>query len=105
MLQTRSAKRTARAAVKMAVDMVEEALITREEALMRVEPAQINQLLLPRFDEEAKDQAVTRGDMLATGLNASPGAASGKAVFKPRSCSAARSSRRRRHPGQDGNQP
>ena len=83
MLQTRSAKRTARAAVKMAVDMVEEALITREEALMRVEPGQINQLLLPRFDEEAKDQAITRGDMLATGLNASPGAASGKAVFNP----------------------
>ena len=83
MLQTRSAKRTARAAVKMAVDMVEEALITREEALMRVEPAQMNQLLLPRFDEEAKDQAITRGDMLATGLNASPGAASGKAVFNP----------------------
>ena len=83
MLQTRSAKRTARAAVKMAVDMVEEALITREEALMRVEPTQINQLLLPRFDEEAKDQAITRGDMLATGLNASPGAASGKAVFNP----------------------
>ena len=81
MLQTRSAKRTARAAVKMAVDMVEEALISREEALMRVEPGQINQLLLPRFDEEAKDQAVTRGDMLATGLNASPGAASGKVVF------------------------
>ena len=83
MLQTRSAKRTARAAVKMAVDMVEEVLITREEALMRVEPAQINQLLLPRFDEEAKDQAIARGDMLATGLNASPGAASGRAVFNP----------------------
>lgn len=83
MLQTRSAKRTARAAVKMAVDMVQEGLITREEALMCVEPAQINQLLLPRFDEEAKDQAITRGDMLATGLNASPGAASGKAVFNP----------------------
>ena len=83
MLQTRSAKRTARAAVKMAVDMVKEGLITREEALMRVEPAQINQLLLPRFDEEAKTLAITRGDMLATGLNASPGAASGKAVFNP----------------------
>ncbi len=83
MLQTRSAKRTARAAVKMAVDMVDEALITRDEALMRVEPGQINQLLLPGFDEEAKDQAIARGDMLATGLNASPGAASGKAVFNP----------------------
>ena len=83
MLQTRSAKRTARAAVKIAVDMVDEALITRDEALMRVEPGQINQLLLPGFDGEAKDQAIARGDILATGLNASPGAASGKAVFNP----------------------
>ena len=81
MLQTRSAKRTARAAIKMAVDMVEEGLITKEEALQRVEPAQINQLLLPRFDEEAKAQAVAQGDLLATGLNASPGAASGEVVF------------------------
>jgi pyruvate,orthophosphate dikinase len=83
MLQTRSAKRTAQAAVKTAVDMANEGLITREEALLRVEPAQINQLLLPRFDEEARDAAVKRGDLLATGLNASPGAASGKAVFHP----------------------
>ena len=83
MLQTRSANRTARAAVKIAVDMVDEALITIDEALMRVEPGQINQLLLPRFDEEAKDQAIARRDMLAIGLNASPGAASGKVVFNP----------------------
>ncbi len=83
MLQTRSAKRTAQAAVKMAVDMANEGLITKEEALLRIEPAQINQLLLPRFDEEAKDAAIKRGDLLVTGLNASPGAASGKAVFHP----------------------
>jgi len=83
MLQTRSAKRTARAAVKMAVDMMNEGLITKEEALARVEPSQIDQLLLPRFDESAKEQAVSDGRLLATGLNASPGAASGKAVFDP----------------------
>ena len=80
-LQTRSAKRTAQAAVKMAVDMVEELLITKEEALQRVEPNQINQLLLPRFDAQAKEQAARNGNLLAKGLNASPGAASGKAVF------------------------
>ena len=83
MLQTRSAKRTAHAAVKIAVDMVEEGLITKEEALMRVEPEQINQLLLPRFGEAAKEGARGQGNLLATGLNASPGAASGKAVFDP----------------------
>jgi pyruvate,orthophosphate dikinase len=79
MLQTRSAKRTAQAAIKMGVDMVREGLITKEEALQRVEPSQINQLLLPRFDETAKQHAI----QLTTGLNASPGAASGKAVFEP----------------------
>ncbi|MBF8299547.1 MAG: pyruvate phosphate dikinase [Dehalococcoidia bacterium] len=83
MLQTRSAKRTARAAVKMAVDMCNEGLITRKEALMRVEPAQIVQLLLPRFDEVAKEAAIKQGALLTTGLNASPGAASGKIVFSP----------------------
>ena len=83
MLQTRSAKRTAQAAVKIAVDMVREGLITKEEALQRVEPGQINQLLLPRFDEKAKERAIAQGHILTTGLNASPGAASGKAVFDP----------------------
>ena len=83
MLQTRSAKRTAQAAVKMAVDMTAEGLITKEEALKRVEPSQIDQLLLPRFDEKAKAQVAANGDLLATGLNASPGAASGKVVFDP----------------------
>ncbi|MBI2304542.1 MAG: pyruvate, phosphate dikinase [Chloroflexi bacterium] len=83
MLQTRSAKRTASAAVKMAVDMVEEGLITKEAALQRVEANQIYQLLLPRFDEEAKDRLRRQGSFLAKGLNASPGAASGKVVFHP----------------------
>ena len=81
MLQTRSAKRTAAAAVKIAVDMAQEGLISREEAVQRVEPDQIYQLLLPHFDEEAKAEASTAGRWLTTGLNASPGAATGKAVF------------------------
>ena len=81
MLQTRSAKRTAAAAVKIAVDMAEEGLISREEAVQRVEPDQIYQLLLPHFDEEAKAEASSAGRWLTTGLNASPGAATGKAVF------------------------
>ncbi len=81
MLQTRSAKRTAPAAVKIAVDMAGEGILTREEALGRVEPAQIVQLLLPRFDEAAKGKASDR--FLAKGLNASPGAATGQAIFDP----------------------
>ncbi|HEX2171540.1 MAG TPA: pyruvate, phosphate dikinase [Dehalococcoidia bacterium] len=81
MLQTRSAKRSAKAAVRMAVEMANEGLITREEAVLRVEPAQINQLLLPRLDEKAKSAAIGAGRLLARGLNASPGAATGQAVF------------------------
>jgi len=83
LLQTRSGKRTAWAAVKIAVDMVSEGLISREEAVMRVEPNQIYQLLLPHFDENDKREAVKRGDFLARGVNASPGAATGKVVFDP----------------------
>ncbi|MSQ25924.1 MAG: pyruvate, phosphate dikinase [Dehalococcoidia bacterium] len=79
MLQTRSAKRTAQAAIRMAVEMAGEGLITRAEALQRVEPLQINQVLLPRFGEGARKQA----KLLAKGINASPGAASGKVVFDP----------------------
>ena len=81
MLQTRSGKRTAPAAVKIAVDMSNEELITREEALQRVDPAQIVQLLLPRFDEAAKSKVGDR--LLGKGLNASPGAAVGQAIFDP----------------------
>ena len=81
MLQTRSAKRTAQAAVKVAVDMVEEGLISEEEAITRVDPFQVYQLLLPRFDENEKKRAEQEGRLLAKGLNASPGAASGKAIF------------------------
>ena len=83
MLQTRAGKRTAQAAVKVAVDMAREKLITRDEALLRVEPEQIYQLLLPRFDPEDKGAAEREGKLLARGLNASPGAATGIAVFDP----------------------
>jgi len=81
MLQTRSAKRTAAAAVKIATDMVREGLITKDEALRRVEPAQVEQLLLPRFDQKEVERARSAGRYLAKGLNASPGAATGRAVF------------------------
>ncbi len=81
MLQTRSAKRTAAAAVKIAVDMVREGLITKEEAVNRVEPQQVVQLLLPRFDLEDIKRAEAAGRALAKGVNASPGAAVGKAIF------------------------
>src|SRR5207253_4770054 len=77
MLQTRSAKRTAAAAVRIAVDMVEQGILTKEEALQRIEPAHVDQLLRDQFDPSARSKA-TR---IAKGLNASPGAAVGKAVF------------------------
>ncbi len=77
MLQTRSAKRTAAAAVRIAVDMVAEGLITEAEAVARIEPAQVDQLLRDQFDPGAR-RAATR---IARGLNASPGAAVGRAVF------------------------
>jgi len=75
MLQTRSGKRTAKAALKIAVDMANEGLITREEAIARVDPAALDQLLHPTLDPNA------RRDVLTKGLPASPGAASGKVVF------------------------
>ncbi|MBZ0187112.1 MAG: pyruvate, phosphate dikinase, partial [Candidatus Obscuribacterales bacterium] len=82
-LQTRTGKRTAQAAVKVAVDMADEGIIDRSEALMRVEPLQLNQLLLPSFDSKDKKRATEEGRLLTTGLNASPGAAIGKVVFDP----------------------
>jgi pyruvate,orthophosphate dikinase len=75
MLQTRSGKRTAKAALKIAVDMANEGLITREEAILRVDPAALDQLLHPTLDPSAPR------DVLTKGLPASPGAASGLAVF------------------------
>jgi pyruvate,orthophosphate dikinase len=81
MLQTRAGKRTAAAAVKVAADMVREGLIDDRTAVTRVEPNHVVQLLLPRFDPKAKDSAVAAGRLLAKGLNASPGAATGRAIF------------------------
>jgi len=75
MLQTRSGKRTARAALKIAVDMANEGLISREEAVLRVDPAALDQLLHPTLDPQAPR------DVIAKGLPASPGAASGIVVF------------------------
>ena len=78
MLQTRSAKRTAQAAVRIAVDMAEEGLISRDEALLRVTPEQVDFFLHPQFDAVAVKTAVGKGDRLAAGLNVSPGAAVGQ---------------------------
>src|SRR4029077_389711 len=78
---TRSAKRTARAAVKMATDMVKEGLITKDEAIKRVAPLQVERRPVPGFDQKAVEPARKAGRYLAKGLNASPGAATGRAVF------------------------
>jgi pyruvate,orthophosphate dikinase len=81
MLQTRDGKRTARAAVRIAVDMADEGLITREEAVLRVTPEQVSQLLHPQFDPDAKAEAERNHRRIARGVNASPGAAVGIAAF------------------------
>ncbi len=77
MIQTRNGKRTAQAALKIAVDLVNEGMITKEEALLKVEPKQLDQLLHPNFDSDALKAAT----VIATGLAASPGAATGKIYF------------------------
>ncbi|MFO7715534.1 pyruvate, phosphate dikinase [Desulfosarcina sp.] len=81
MLQTRSGKRTAQAAVRIAVDMAEENLITRQEAVLRITPEQVDFFLHPQFDREARAAAKAKGTMLAIGLNVSPGAAVGIVAF------------------------
>src|SRR5437870_525771 len=83
MLQTRNGKRTGFAAVRFAVDMVHEGLISKEEALSvgRIPPDDLNQLLQPIFDPEAKRKAVAEGKLLAKGINAGPGAAMGRIKF------------------------
>ena len=78
MLQTRDGKRTAKAAVKVAVDMANEGLITKREAVLRVKPEQVDTLLHPQFILAAKEQAIADGKRFATGVNASPGAAVGQ---------------------------
>ncbi|MCL4562863.1 MAG: pyruvate, phosphate dikinase [Chloroflexi bacterium] len=81
MLQTRNGKRTARAAVKVAVDMANEGLITKEQAILRVTPEQVDTLLHPQFDLATKDKAKEDGQFYASGVNASPGAAVGQIYF------------------------
>ncbi|MCK9235788.1 MAG: pyruvate, phosphate dikinase [Acholeplasmataceae bacterium] len=77
LLQTRSGKRTAQAALKIAIDLVNEGVITEKEAVLRVDPGQLDSLLHPQFDPEALEKA----HIIGTGLNASPGAATGRVVF------------------------
>lgn len=81
MLQTRVGKRTGFAAIRIAHDMVKQKLISKEEALLRIDPDQLNQLLRPIFDTSEKKKATESGKLLAKGLNAGPGAASGKVAF------------------------
>jgi pyruvate,orthophosphate dikinase len=81
MLQTRNGKRTAKAAIKIAVDMANEGLITQEEAIQRVTPGNVDTLLHPQFSKAAKDKARQEGAYLGSGVNASPGAAVGVAAF------------------------
>ncbi len=81
MLQTRNGKRTGIAAFRIAVEMVDEGMISPQEALMRVEPEMLNQLLRPIFDSVEKNKAIKEGKLLAKGLNAGPGAASGVIAF------------------------
>jgi pyruvate,orthophosphate dikinase len=81
MLQTRDAKRTAQAAVRLAVDLADEKLITRAEAVGRVTPEHVDFFLHPQFDPAARKAAIARGDRIACGLNVSPGAACGQIAF------------------------
>ena len=81
MLQTRSGKRTAQAAVRIAVEMAEEKLITKQEAVLRITPEQVDFFLHPQFEREAEAGAKAKGALLATGLNVSPGAAVGIVAF------------------------
>ena len=77
MLQTRNGKRTAQAALKIAIELVKEGLLTKKEAILKVEPSQLDALLHPQFEAESLKNA----KVISTGLNASPGAATGRAVF------------------------
>jgi len=83
MLQTRTGKRTAFSALRIAVEMVQEKLIDKKTAVKRLDPYALNQLLAPIFDPQAKKDAIQGGRYLAKGLNAGPGAACGRAVFTP----------------------
>ena len=99
MLQTRVGKRTAGAAFRIAVQLVDEGVIDLDEALQRVSGAQLAQLMFPQFDADAKR------DLIATGMAASPGAAVGKAAFDSATAVKWAGARRGRHPGPAGDQP
>jgi pyruvate, orthophosphate dikinase len=81
MLQTRNGKRTARSAVKVAVDMANDGLITKEQAILRVTPEQVDTLLHPQFSMEGQQTARKEGRLYGSGVNASPGAAVGQVYF------------------------
>jgi len=89
MLQCRVGKRTGFAAIKIALDMKDERLISEKEALLRIEPEQLNQLLRPVFDSAEKKDAIAKGRLMAKGLNAGPGAASGRVYFNAADAEAA----------------
>ncbi len=88
-LQCRVGKRTGLAAIKIALDMKDERLISEKEALLRIEPEQLNQLLRPIFDAKQKREAIDKGRLVARGLNAGPGAAAGKIYFNAADAEAA----------------
>jgi pyruvate,orthophosphate dikinase len=81
MLQTRDGKRTAKAAVRIAKEMVDEGLISKEQAILKVKPEQVDTLLHPQFNLKAKQKAEAEGKKFASGVNASPGAAVGRVYF------------------------
>ncbi len=81
MLQTRDAKRTAQAAIRIAIDLAEEKLINKAEAVRRVKPEHVDYFLHPQFDPKERKAAIARGDRIASGLNVSPGAAFGQIAF------------------------
>ncbi len=81
MLQTRDGKRTARAAVRIAIEMAEEGLISKEEAVLRITPDNVDSFLHPQFDSNSKAEAKATGSMIAMGLNVSPGAGVGVVAF------------------------
>ena len=83
MLQTRTGKRTAKSAVKIAVDMASEGLITKEQAVLRVTPENVDALLHPQFDEEAMTNAEKTGTFFAKGVNASPAQQSARSTSMP----------------------
>ena len=99
MLQTRNGKRTAPAAVKIAVDMEAEGLIDKETAVMRIEPSQIDQLLHPMFDADE----LAKAEKLTKGLPASPGAATGKIYFNAADAEAAAANGEKASTGKTGN--